>query len=69
MAMGAAQLSLVRTRGLGGTPSRSRLRANHERVLTPGDKLNTYIFPFVSLTSYGEKYAKGAAPHYYAADK
>ncbi len=40
-----------------------------ERVLTPGDEQNTHKLPFVSLTSYGEEYAKGATPHYYDADK
>jgi hypothetical protein len=40
-----------------------------ERVLTPGDEQSDHGFPLVSLTSYGEEYAKGAAPHYYDADK
>ena len=40
-----------------------------ERVLTPGDEQSTHNFPFVSLTSFGEEYARGAAPHYYDADK
>ena len=40
-----------------------------ERVLTPGDEQSTHNLPFVSLTSYGEEYARGAAPHYYDADK
>jgi hypothetical protein len=40
-----------------------------ERVLTPWDTQSTYNFPWVSLTTYGEEYIKGAAPYYYDTDK
>ena len=40
-----------------------------ERILTPGDEQSTHNFPFVSLTTYGEAYAKDASPHYYDADQ
>ncbi|GAH56760.1 unnamed protein product, partial [marine sediment metagenome] len=40
-----------------------------ERVLTPGNEQSDASFPFVSLTTFGETYARDPSAQYYDADR